>query len=146
MLKSLLSRLTAPQPQPLSADEGRTALAALLVRVARADGAYDASEIARIEQILTARYGLGAKDATDLRLQAETLEAEAPDMHRFTQAIKAGVPYDERLGVIQALWQVVLADGVREAEEDALLRLLSSLLGVSDRDSALARQSVADKG
>lgn len=146
MLKSLLSRLTAPQPQPLSADKGRTALAALLVRVARADGAYDASEIARIEQILTTRYGLGAQEATALRLQAETLEADAPDMHRFTQAIKEGVPYEERLGVIQALWQVVLADGVREAEEDALLRLLSSLLGVSDRDSALARQSVADKG
>jgi uncharacterized tellurite resistance protein B-like protein len=44
--------------------------------------------------------------------------------------------------VIEALWQVVLADGVREAEEDALLRLVSKLLGVNDRDSALARQRV----
>jgi len=146
MLKSLLSRLMAPQPQPLSTDEVRVALAALLVRVARADGAYDTSEIARIEQILSNRYELAPADATALRLQAENLEADAPDMHRFTQAIKEGVPYDERLGVIKALWQVVLADGVREAEEDALLRLLSSLLGVSDRDSALARQSVADNG
>lgn len=142
MLKSLLSRLTAPQPQPLSADEGRTALAALLVRVARADGAYDASEIARIEQILTARYGLGAKDATALRLQAETLEAEAPDMHRFTQAIKAGVPYDERLGVIQALWQVVLADGVREAEENALMRMVAPMLGLTDQESHQLRRAV----
>ena len=41
---------------------------------------------------------------------------------------------------MRALWQVVLADGARDAEEDALMRLLASLLGVNDRDSALARQ------
>ncbi len=38
------------------------------------------------------------------------------------------------------LWQVVLADGTRDQEEDALMRLLASLLGVNDRDSAIARQ------
>ena len=35
---------------------------------------------------------------------------------------------------------VVLADGERADEEDALLRLVANLLGVNDRDSALARQ------
>ena len=44
------------------------------------------------------------------------------------------------LAKLRALWQVVLADGARDAEEDALMRLLASLLGVNDRDSALARQ------
>jgi len=62
---------------------------------------------------------------------------------RFTRAIKDAVPYEERLGVIEALWSVVLADGVREQEEDALLRLIASLLGVNDMDSAQARQRVA---
>ncbi|MDH5798542.1 MAG: TerB family tellurite resistance protein, partial [Paracoccaceae bacterium] len=51
-------------------------------------------------------------------------------------------PYEDRLGVIEALWSVVLADGRRDHEEDALLRLVSNLLGVNDRDSALARQRV----
>ena len=37
------------------------------------------------------------------------------------------------------------ADGERDAEEDALLRLVSNLLGINDRDSALARQRV-DRG
>jgi uncharacterized tellurite resistance protein B-like protein len=35
---------------------------------------------------------------------------------------------------------VALADGQRDDSEDTLLRLSSSLLGVNDRDSALARQ------
>ena len=79
----------------------------------------------------------------DLMKDAETLEQEAPDTVRFTRAIKDAVPYEERLGVIEALWSVVLADGVREQEEDALLRLIASLLGVNDMDSAQARQRVA---
>ena len=48
--------------------------------------------------------------------------------------------------MIEALWGVVLADGVREAEENALLRLVANLLGVNDRDSNLARQRVENKG
>ena len=43
---------------------------------------------------------------------------------------------------MEALWEVALADGERDEEEDSLLRLLANLLGVSDRDSALARQRV----
>jgi len=62
---------------------------------------------------------------------------------RFTRAIKDAVPYERRLEVIEALWQVVLADGSRSDEEDALLRLVSNLLGVTDTDSAMARQRVA---
>ena len=53
--------------------------------------------------------------------------------------------YEHRIGVIEALWQVVLADGVREAEEDALLRLVSNLLGINDMESARARQRVESK-
>ena len=81
-----------------------------------------------------------ADQAATLRQTAEALEAEAPDTVRFTRAIKEEVPYEERFNVVRALWQVVLADGARDAEEDALMRLLASLLGVNDRDSALARQ------
>ena len=46
--------------------------------------------------------------------------------------------------MIESLWQVVLADGERDAEEDALVRLASNLLGINDRDSALARQRVSE--
>ena len=78
-----------------------------------------------------------------MRQDAEALESEAPDTIRFTRAIKDAVAYEDRLDVIEGLWQVVLADGTREAEEDTLLRLVSSLLGINDRDSALARQRVS---
>jgi uncharacterized tellurite resistance protein B-like protein len=44
------------------------------------------------------------------------------------------------------LWQVVMADGHRSDEENALLRLVANLIGVTDKDSALARQRVEAAG
>ena len=140
MFADFLKRLTAPTPTPMEDDDARLALTALLVRIARTDGAYIQAEIDRIDAITSARYQLTPDAATMLRHDAETLETEAPDTIRFTRAIKDAVAYEDRLAIIESLWQVVLVDGAREAEEDALLRLVSSLLGINDRDSALARQ------
>lgn len=142
MFADFLKRLTAPQPAPLPDEDARLALTALLVRVARSDESYDDEERQRIDRIAATRFGLSPFEASKLRGEAEALEAEAPDTVRFTRAIKDAVAYEDRVGVIEALWQVVLADGVRDASEDALLRLVSNLLGISDRDSALARQRV----
>ncbi|WP_299816821.1 TerB family tellurite resistance protein [uncultured Jannaschia sp.] len=140
MFVDLLRRLTTPEPGPFPEPDARLALAALMVRVARSDGNYAAAEISRIDRILMRRHGLDAWGAEALRKEAEELEAEAPDTVRFTRAVKDAIPLEERIAVIEALWSVVLADGTRDEEEDGLLRLLANLLGIADRDSALARQ------
>ena len=111
--------------------------------MARSDHDYSGDEQRLIDEITQDRYGLSAADATALRAEAEAMEAEAPDTVRFTRAIKEAVAYEDRLAVIEALWKVVLADGQRAQEEDALLRLVTSLLGISDPDSAMARQRVS---
>ncbi len=136
----LIRRLFAPEPEPLSDPDARVALAALLVRVAKSDGTYLPVEIARIDRILAARYELNPVEAMRLRARAEEVERDAPDTVRFTRAIKEVVPYEHRLGVAEALWSVVIADGSRGDEETALLRMVAPLLGLSDPDNALARQ------
>ena len=146
MFDAFLRRLTAPDPDPLTGDDAQLALAALLVRIARTDGDYARVEIDAIDNILKTRFNLGPFEVTNLRGDAETLEAEAPDTVRFTRAIKDAVSYEDRAEIVEALWEVVLADGTRDHEEDALMRLVAPMLGINDRDSALARQRVANKG
>jgi len=145
MFGDLLRRLTAPDPDPMPDTDARMALTALLVRLAKSDGDYAVEEIRRIDRIIAARYGLNPVDAAKLRADAERLEHDAPDTVRFTRAIKDAVPYEDRTGVIEALWEVVLADGVRDDEEDALVRMVAPMLGISDQDSALARQRIEDR-
>ncbi|MEL7346084.1 MAG: TerB family tellurite resistance protein [Pseudomonadota bacterium] len=142
MFQDFLKRLTQPEPAPLDDGDARLALAALLVRIARTDGVYDPAEIERIDRVLTKRYALSPFEVTKLRGEAETLESEAPDTVRFTRAIKDAVDYEDRAQVVEALWDIVLADGERDHEEDALMRLVAPMLGINDRDSALARQRV----
>jgi len=143
MLSKLLTSVLGGHATRLPDQDARLALTALLVRVARADEFYDDDEAAQIDRINIARYGLSPFEAAGLRRQAEEAEKIAADTVQFTRAIKEAVPYEDRIGVIEALWQVVLADGNRDPEEDSLLRLTSNLLGINDRDSALARQRVS---
>ena len=140
MMNTLLRRLLAPAPTRLPESDARLALAALLVRVARTDGLYAAEEVERIDRILIRRHGLSPFEAARLRSDAEALESAAPDTVRFTRALKAAVPIEDRAGLMQALWSVTLSDGVRDDDEDRLMRLVASLLGLSDMDRALARQ------
>lgn len=142
MFAEFLNRLSNPETDTLPDEDARLALSALLVRIARSDHDYSAGEKERIDRINASRYGLGPGAVIALREEAEALEAEAPDTVRFTRAIKDAVPYEDRLAVVKALWEVVLADGERAKEEDALVRMTTSFLGISDRDSALIRQSV----
>lgn len=108
--------------------------------MAKTDGLYSAEEVERIEKILMARHGLGPFEAARLRSEAEELETQAPDTIRFTRALKAAVPLEDRTALLTALWSVALADGLRDAGEDQMMRLLANLLGLTDVDSGLARQ------
>lgn len=144
MLRNLLARLAAGDESPMPPEDERLALAALMVRAARADGAFDASERRAILDVLAERHGLDAAGAEALLAEAEEAEAQAPDTVRFTRVVKQAVPYERRTGVIEALWRVALADGRRDAREDAFLRQLAPLIGVSDQDSARARRRAAE--
>lgn len=143
MFEALLRRLTAPTPDRLAAPDAALALAALLVRLARADGDYAPSEVARIDRVLAARHALSPSAAAQLRAQAEVLEAQAPDTVRFTRALKDATALEDRAELVQAMWSVALADTTRDAAEDQLMRLVSNLLGLTDQQSALARQKAA---
>lgn len=142
MVLSLLKKLMESKPQALDTSDARLALSALMVRVARADHQYDMVEAAEITRILMERYSLHHSDAEELRAEAETIEAEAPDTVRFTKAIKESVAYEDRVNVVQSLWSIVLSDGRRDHFEDSIMRLVVNLLGVSDKESAMARHVV----
>jgi len=144
MIKDILNAFKSPTPPPLKTDDAQLAMAALLVRMARTDDDYAPEEKVMIDALLKSRYDLAADQAADLRAQAEELEEKAPDTVRFTKLIKDSVPYEDRTTVVRDLWAIALADGGRDASENNLMRLLANLLGVNDRDSAIARQSLND--
>jgi uncharacterized tellurite resistance protein B-like protein len=146
MLQDLIRRLAGPPaPHPLRPEDARTAMAALMVRIARTDGGYSDIERRRIDAMLMQRYRLDADGAARVRGEAEVAEEGAQDTVQFTRLIKMAVPYEERTGVVEALWRIAAADGIN-ADERGLMRLVADLLGVTDVDSGLARQRALREG
>jgi uncharacterized tellurite resistance protein B-like protein len=130
----------------LQPEDARLAIASVLVMAARADGAYEAAEVAEIDRALMARFKLTAGQARGLREEGEAAEAEAIDIFQFSRAIKAAVPLEDRVGIIEELWRVILTDGMRDPLEDSLMRQMADRLGLSPMESALARQKVQGGG
>jgi uncharacterized tellurite resistance protein B-like protein len=140
MIKNILKLFQSEASSTLGIDDSQIALAALMVRLAKTDGDYASIEMTMIDRVLLKRFDLNEDAAQELRKSAEELESKAPDTVRFTRVIKEAVVYEERAGVVEALWSIVLADGNHDDEEHGLMRLVANLLGVNDRDSAFARQ------
>lgn len=134
-LKALWPR--PPAPPGLTAPE---ALAALLVHLARAEGAYGPGGAAAVDKVLAGHFALTPAAAKALRERGEGLERAAPDIVRFTRVLKAEVPLAARGALAEALWALALADGMRAAEEEQILRQIGPLLGLSDVALAQARQ------
>lgn len=137
-LKSLLRPGAAPRSE-VPAD---VAVAALLVDAARADEHYAPEERRAVIALLERMFGLERPEAERLCQRGEAAQEGAADIVRFTRVVKFGLDEDERLQLIEALWEIVLVDRERDPHEDALLRRLPPLIAVSDHDSTAARQRV----
>ena len=144
MLHRIFSRRPAT-PEPLPELNARLALGALLVRVAMADKVYTAEEIGQIDRIMAKSYDLNPIEAARLRAICEKLEKRAPGTEEFAQLIMHKAPYIERLQIVGALWDVVLADGVRDDDEEDTLHLIETTLGITSKDSDAAKALALQK-
>lgn len=140
----MLSRLfprRAPDPKPLPQPDSQLALGALLVRIAFADSEYKQSEVAAIDRILSDTFDLGPIEAAKLRATCTDLELHAVAREEFAKIVAEEVPYDERVTLARAMWQVVLADGQRDEVEETKLHEIETDLGLTAADSQALRKA-----
>lgn len=148
MLDRLKSLFAAPDAGAgrHSIDELQLAAACLLVEAAHQDASFDETERATVARLVRERFGLDAAAADALLAEADAAVADAVDFYGFTRQLKDAFDHDERIGMIEMLWQVVYADGALHDHEANLLRRVAALLYVSDRESGEARKRVLQRG
>ena len=139
MLSRILHALSSPKPDPLPEPDEKLALGALMVRVAKSDHAYRFEEISRIDRLLTRLFGLNPVEAAKMRATCEKLEHEAPETDHFARVIRETTTFQARLDALEAMWEVLLADGVRRDEEVAVIKAARIAMGLSESDSDTAR-------
>lgn len=145
-LRTLFQAFCPQTPQPgLPDPDAELALGALMVRVAKADRDYQVEEISLIDRILARLYRHNAIEAAKVRATCEKLHAAAPDTDTFGKLIRETTGIDDRIAALEALWEVVLADGEQKEGELKIVEDARRAMGLSLRDSEDARDRVRQK-
>lgn len=121
------------------------AAAGLLVEAAMLDGHFHDAERQRIASLLTERFDVEPSEVSDLMEAAETAAAERVELHTITKAVRDHFDDQERIAMIEMLWEVVYADGELDDFEANMMRRVSGLLYVTDRESGDARKRVMER-
>jgi uncharacterized tellurite resistance protein B-like protein len=144
MIDSIIGWLTgtpangARPPQ----DELMLALTALLVEAAHSHEHFDERERTVIARLLERHFNLSRADARALLAAGEREAEQSAELFHFTRIINERLSFEQRIELIEMLWEVAYADGVLDQYEDSLLRRVGGLIYVPDRDRGMARKRV----
>jgi uncharacterized tellurite resistance protein B-like protein len=146
-LKSLL--LASDDTNDAKARDGenglRLAITALLVEAACMDGQFDASERETITRLLINRFDLNQEDAETLIAEGHKAVSESHQLYGFTRVVKDRFSHQERIEMIEMLWEVVYADARLDDFEANLMRRIAGLIYVPDAECGQARKRVMQR-
>ena len=115
-------------------ESDKIAVVALLISTAKYDGNFDDSEKTEIQKLIESYFSLSSQKTDDLFKAAEKLQNEANDLHQFTRSLNEVLNEQEKLTIMELIWKIVMADGVIDNYEENLVRRLSGLLYLQDKD------------
>lgn len=145
-LKALFSDRPADgAPAEFGKDDIRLAEAALLFHVVAADGKVLGSERRQMEAVLRSDFELTESEFSQLFEAARAAENEAVDLYRFTSLIKREFNREERIALVEKLWEMVFADDEMHELEDNVVWRIAQLLDVEARDRVELKQRVRDR-
>lgn len=144
-LKSFLFADGADGAAPSDAEATRLACAVLLAEAGLMDGSLDGAERDSIVALLGRRFALDTAAATALLDRAVAEARRSTELYGHARRVKDHFSYDDRVELMEMLWEVVYADGALHDYESNLMRRLAGLLYVEDVDSGAARKRAMDR-
>jgi uncharacterized tellurite resistance protein B-like protein len=137
-LRRLFEERIAPQVSSPSGEEReralRTAAAALLFEVVRADNVVKDEERTVMRAAVQSTFGLGREEADDLVRLAEESSRGAASVYEFTELVDRELPAEQKKRLVELLWLVAFADAEKDAAEEYMVRKIAGLLHVPHPD------------
>lgn len=144
VLKNLFSdeKAAAENEVTFSLNDMRLCEAALMFHVIAADGKVTDDERKRMNDILGDRYDLSPGQLEELFEAAKKADHEAVDLYRFTSLLKKELDREQRIEIIERLWEMVFADGELHEFEDNVVWRVAQLMEVETADRIAMKQRV----
>lgn len=118
----------------------RIASVALLVHMMLVDGKVSKAESDKLDALVREHFAKTEDEATRLIAHAKAADARAVDLYSFTQLLKTELPEEERIHIVELLWDMVYADGQLHEFEDNMVWRISELLAVDPKDRIAMKQ------
>ena len=137
MIDKLKRFFNKPQPKgtkdagQASEHDVRVAVCALFVEMARIDKTFTPTEMETILSILKDKYGLSGEHADALIAEADRELEQSVDLWQFARLINENYSTEEKIEIIEILWQMVFVDGKMDEYEHYLMNKLKNLLRLS---------------
>lgn len=118
------------------------AVCVLLVEMGRVDGKMSEQEFQRLTEIIDQQFSLSDAEKLELTELAQQELNQATDYYQFTAVINQYFSPQEKLKVIEYLWEVAYVDQKIDAHEEHYLRKIHSLLHISHSQFIQAKHKV----
>jgi len=111
----------------------RIATCALLLEMANIDGEFSELEKENIVELLKDNYQLSAEHAAALMRAADDELEKSIDLWQFAKQINENYSTEEKIKIIETVWEVIYVDGILDKHEDYLIHKLAKLLRLSHK-------------
>jgi uncharacterized tellurite resistance protein B-like protein len=132
--KDIFDSFAAPSQEQSEQDAQhavRLAAAVLLVEVMRADATNTPAERAAVVIALRERFSFEDDEVARLVALAQSEAEHAYDYYRFTSVLNERFSQDQKIALVEAMWQVAYADAHLDANENHVISKLAELLHVT---------------
>lgn len=139
-LKQLFNTLTPPAELAVPEHTLQLAAAVLLIEMMRADSHCGHEERQAAVDALATKFALGEDEVARLMELADATSRDAPDLYSFTSKLNRGFSPEQKVRMVEYLWQVAYADGQLSHHETHLMLKLGDLLYIPRGDFVAAKQ------
>ncbi|MEJ7932249.1 TerB family tellurite resistance protein [Ramlibacter sp. AN1015] len=131
-LKDLFDAVVTPQSAAPEREHSlQLATAVLLVEVMRADDGFGEGERDAVVQALCRTFPMADDEVARLIELAHEHARNASDFHQFTSVLNDRLSTEEKVRVVEYMWQVAYADGHLGDHENHLMARIAGLLNVT---------------
>ncbi len=121
------------------------AVSVLFVEMIRMDGIVSAEENRHLQTLLGQKFSLSENEKQNLTELANEKLDDSVDYYQFTTVINEHFKHDEKVRMIEHLWQLAFIDGRIDAHEEHFLRKIHSLLHVTHTEFIKAKHRAERK-
>tara|TARA_B100000787_G_scaffold11666_1_gene8656 strand:- start:849 stop:1259 length:411 start_codon:yes stop_codon:yes gene_type:complete len=118
-------------------------IGALLIHAAKIDENYTEEEEEIVKKTLL-ELGSNNKDLSQIINEAKAIEKNAIQILDFTQEIK-NLPEQEKIKIIEALWNIIYSNKDADMYESNLMRRLSGLLYIDNKIMGEIKEKIRKK-